>query len=239
MLKNHGVVQFEEGVKNLDQNDFGIRWKLVHMAFNKFLQPKSHTRSPFTMQDEISMYLLIKGETVNFTWVLIDWIVKKVKKFNLPMFSSKEKQREDSKHFGCHLTKIFKHFKVKLNGFESKQVIESKKIRTDSLRLMRVYDTVERGFVFYLYLKDDDVMVNPKDEVMKPSPKDRITIQKAKDENKKAPKRRKEPKIGESSHPAEIVDVSSNEVANLRKELQEIKLILKYFKPKLEESLKP
>ena len=74
------------------------------------------------------MYLWMKGETINFSWVVIDWMLEKVKNFNLPMFSSKDKQTEDSMAFGCHLMKIFKYCKVKLNGFESKQAIESKKI---------------------------------------------------------------------------------------------------------------
>ena len=37
MFENHGVVKIEEAVQNLDQNDFGVKWKLVHMAFNKVL----------------------------------------------------------------------------------------------------------------------------------------------------------------------------------------------------------
>ena len=97
---------------------------------------------------------------------------------------------------------------------------------------MRVYETIEQGFVFHLYLRDDDVMVNPKDEVMKPSPEDHATIQKARDDKRKAPKRRKEPEIGESSHPEETVDSSSNEVVSLRKELRELKANSEAFQEK-------
>ena len=104
--------------------------------------------------------------------------------------------------------------------------------------MIRPYETVERGFIFHLYLRDDDVMVNPKDEVMKPSPEDHATIQKARDDKRKAPKRRKEPEIGESSHPEEIVDANSNKVANLRKELPELKANSKAVNKRLEETLK-
>ena len=72
------------------------------------------------MQDEISLYLLMKGETVNFAWVVIDWIFEKVKNFNLSTFALKGRQIEENMPYGSALTKIFKHFKVKLNGFDSK-----------------------------------------------------------------------------------------------------------------------
>ena len=32
MFHQFGVVKLEQGIKLLDQNDFGVSWKMVHLA---------------------------------------------------------------------------------------------------------------------------------------------------------------------------------------------------------------
>ena len=58
MFEHNKVV--EVGAKLLDQIDFGMEWKMVHLAFTKCLQPKLHTQSPSTGQEEVMMYLLMQ-----------------------------------------------------------------------------------------------------------------------------------------------------------------------------------
>ena len=43
------------------------------------------------------------------------------------------------------------------------------------------------------------------------------------DDKRKAPERRKELEVGESSHPKETVEASSSDVVSLRRELRELK----------------
>ena len=94
MFERHSVVQIKKGVRLLGQKDFGVHWKMVHTSFTKILQPKSHTQSPFTSQDETTMHLLMKGEKINVFWVVIDSILEKVKNFNLSTFAAQDRQRE-------------------------------------------------------------------------------------------------------------------------------------------------
>ena len=150
---------------------------------------------------------------MNFAWVVIDWILEKINSFNHSTFSSKDRQGEDNMPFGCHLMRIFKHFQVKLNEFESKQVIESKKklhwlFEIDEAlwncwKRLCLSSLLER---WWYYGKSsgwsDDA--------------DRVTIRKATDDKWKTLKMRKEAEIGESVQPSETIDAHSGEIPSLR-----------------------
>ena len=63
--------------------------------------------------------------------------------------------------YTSHLNRIFKHFRVNFDGYEVQRVKESKKIRTSTLRSMKLFRTVEKGFVYQPYLCERDIMVDP------------------------------------------------------------------------------
>ena len=99
----------------------------------------------------------MKEGRINFACVVIEWMLEKVNNFNLPTFKVKDRQRRESKSYASHFTRIFKHFRVNLEGFESYQVLELRRIIFESLRGMKLYETVGRGYVFQYYLRAGDV----------------------------------------------------------------------------------
>ena len=122
LLERADVVTLE--AKLLDQNYLGVFWKMVHLSFTRILQPKQHTRSPYTNQDLIQTY----GKEVNFAYFLVDWILGEVKIFNLPTLNHLSRERIEHMLYASQLTKIFKRFGVTFEGYEVQRVKESKKI---------------------------------------------------------------------------------------------------------------
>ena len=60
----------------------------------------------------------MNGREVNFVYVVIDWILEKVKNFNLPNFKQLSRQRIEHMPYASHLTRIFKNFGVSFEGYE-------------------------------------------------------------------------------------------------------------------------
>ena len=85
---------------------------------------------------------------VNFAYVVVDCILDKVKNFNLPTFSHLSRERIEHMPYASHLTRVFKHFEVNFNGYEIQRVKDSQKIRASTLKSMKLFRTVNRGYVY-------------------------------------------------------------------------------------------
>ena len=166
MLERAGVVTVEASL--LDQNDLGVFWKMVDLFLTHILQPKQHTQFPFTNQDLIHTYLLMQERPVNFAYVVIDCLLDKVNNFNLPTFSHLSRERMEHMPYASHFTGIFKHFGVNFDGDEVQRVKDSRKIRASTLNSMKLFRAVRRGYVYQPYLREEDVMVDPKDQKFMP-----------------------------------------------------------------------
>ena len=116
LLKQPAVVTVEANV--LDQNDLRVFWKMVHLSFTRILQTKQHIQCPYSNQDLIHTYLLMNEREVNFAYVVVDWLLDKVKNFNLPAFHHLSRERNKHMPYASHLTRIFKHFGVSFEGYE-------------------------------------------------------------------------------------------------------------------------
>ena len=115
---------------------------------------------------------------VNFAYVVIDCILDKVKIFNLPTFSYLSRERMEYMPYASHLTRIFKHFEVNFNGYEVQRVKDSKKIRASTLKSMKLFRIFGRGYVYQPYLREKDVMVDPRDQKFMHHKRDMIFIHK-------------------------------------------------------------
>ena len=115
---------------------------------------------------------------VNFAYVVIDCLLDKVKNFNLPTFSYLNRETMEHMPYASHLTLIFKHFEVKFGRYEVQRVEDSKKIRASTLKSMKLFRTVRRGYVYQPYLREEDVMVDPKEQKFMPHKRDMIFIRK-------------------------------------------------------------
>ena len=110
--------------------------------------------------------------------MVIDCLLNKVKNFNLPTFSHLSRERIEHMPYASHLTRIFKHFGVNFDGYEVQWVKDSKKIRASTLRSMKLFRTIRRGYVYQPYLREEDVMVNPREQKCMPHKRDMIFIRK-------------------------------------------------------------
>ena len=174
MLDKAAVVEVQ--AKLLDHNDLGVFWKMVHLSLTRTLQPKQHTQAPFTNQDMIHTYLLMNDRRINFASVVIDWLLEKVKNFNLPTFHHQNRERMEHMPYASHLTQVFKYFGVQFEGFEVQKVNDSKKIRAQTLRSMKLYRTVARRYVYQPYLREGDVMIDPSDKKFKPHRREMVFV---------------------------------------------------------------
>ena len=113
---------------------------------------------------------------VNFAYVVIDCILDKVKNFNLPTFSHLSRERMGHMPYASHLTRIFKHFEVDFSGYEIQRVKDSQKIRASTLKSMKLFRTVNRGYVYQPYLREDDAMVDLRDQKYMPHKRDMIFV---------------------------------------------------------------
>ena len=64
------------------------------------LIPYDYTRWDFDVSTDV-------GRKNNFAFVVIDWMLKKIKNFNLSIFSIKDRQRRESMTYNGHLIRIF------------------------------------------------------------------------------------------------------------------------------------
>ena len=110
LLEKARVVTVEATL--LDQNHLGVFWKIVHLFLTRILHPKQHMQFLFTNQDLIHTYLLMNEREVNFVYVIIDYLLDKVKNFNLPTFYHLSREIIEYMPYASHLTYIFKHFGI-------------------------------------------------------------------------------------------------------------------------------
>ena len=80
--------------------------------------------------------------------------------------------------YASHLTRIFKHFEVNFDGYKVQRVKDSKKIRASTLRSMKLFRTVGRGYVYQPYLREEDFMVDPREQKFMPHKQDMIFVYK-------------------------------------------------------------
>ena len=73
-------------------------------------------------------------------------------------------ERNDHMPYTSHIIHIFKHFSVSFDGYDVQKVKDSKKIRASTLRSMKFFRTVGRGFVYEPYVHEGDVIVDSKDQ---------------------------------------------------------------------------
>ncbi|KAL6517374.1 hypothetical protein OROMI_033075 [Orobanche minor] len=167
-LKSKTVIEVTDNV--FENNDFGINIRLLLVAFTKCIMPKVNTQHKLVEIDTNVVYHVLSEDRVDFASIVIGWM-----KTNSEMFRSKHyasRSRKAGMPFGSILTMLFRYHNIDLTSEASLPVSRGHEICDSSLKDMHYVETLNRGWILYSYLQEDDRLPN---ETRMPTPEECIT----------------------------------------------------------------
>ncbi|KAL6555903.1 hypothetical protein OROGR_005191 [Orobanche gracilis] len=151
-LKENAVIEVLDG--NFEVNDFGINIRMVLVALTKCLMPKVNTQHKLVGIDKNVVYHVLANDAISFGEIVVNWMKVKSELFRTKNYDSRS--RKAGMPFGSILTVIFRHFNVDLSKETSISVSRGHEISESSLRAMNYVETLNRGWVLFPYLREDD-----------------------------------------------------------------------------------
>ena len=109
------------------------------------------------------MYDILKGHKVNFVFLVMDWMMEKAAILHSPSYKDIWQQKKVGLPYSLILTDIFQRFAVDFSNLKGIPITRNQTIHECMLRSMRLYRTLNRGWVFYPYLRDGDTLSDPRD----------------------------------------------------------------------------
>ncbi|KAL6511542.1 hypothetical protein OROGR_021139 [Orobanche gracilis] len=167
-LNEKTVIDVLDGA--FEVNDFGVQIRLMLVAVTKCLMPKVNTQHKLVGIDKNIVYHVLKNDQMCFGAIVVHWMKAKGELFRSKNYASRS--RKAGMPYGSILTVIFRHFNVDLTRESSVPVSRGHEISESSLRAMQYVETVNRGWVLFPYIKEDD-QVPPGTRV--PTEAERIT----------------------------------------------------------------
>ncbi|KAL6495958.1 hypothetical protein OROGR_030521 [Orobanche gracilis] len=167
-LNEKTVIDVLDGA--FEVNDFGVQIRLMLVALTKCLMPKVNTQHKLVGIDKNIVYHVLENDQICFGAIVVHWMKAKGELFRSKNYASRS--RKAGMPYGSILTVIFRHFNVDLTQESSVPVSRGHEISESSLRAMQYVETVNRGWVLFPYIKEDD-QVPPGTRV--PTEAERIT----------------------------------------------------------------
>ncbi|KAL6515781.1 hypothetical protein OROHE_018315 [Orobanche hederae] len=167
-LKSKTVIEVTDAV--FENNDFGINIRLLLVAFTKCIMPKVNTQHKLVEVDRNVVYHVLNKDRVDFASIVIGWMKTKSEMFRSKHYASRS--RKAGMPFGSILTMIFRYHNIDLTSEPSLPVSRGHEICDTSLKAMHYVETLNRGWILYSYLQDDDRLPH---EMRMPTPAERIT----------------------------------------------------------------
>ncbi|KAL6506183.1 hypothetical protein OROGR_024364 [Orobanche gracilis] len=167
-LNGKAVIDVLDG--SFEVNDFGVQMRLMLVALTKCLMPKVNTQHKLVGIDKNIVYHVLENDQISFGVIVVNWMKSKGELFRSKNYASRS--RKAGMPYGSILTVIFQHFNVDLSRESPVPVSRGHEISESSLRAMQYVETLNRGWVLFPYLKEDD-QVPPGTRV--PTEAERIT----------------------------------------------------------------
>ncbi|KAL6507528.1 hypothetical protein OROGR_023723 [Orobanche gracilis] len=162
----------EVNTDKFENNDFGLNIRLLHDAITRSLMPKVNAQTRLVNIDMQIIYHVLKDEELNFSKIVMKWLVEKGQIFHKNGYANPNRQRKSGMPFGSILTEIFEDAGVNLTGLHSMPISKGSMVHEGTIRTMKYLQTRNRGWVYFAYLKDDDTLV---DGGALPRPEDRVS----------------------------------------------------------------
>ncbi|KAL6555523.1 hypothetical protein OROHE_007195 [Orobanche hederae] len=167
-LKSKTVIEVTDNV--FENNDFGIGIRLLLVAFTKCIMPKVNTQHKLVEIDRNVVYHVLNDDRVDFASIVIGWMKTKSEMFRSKHYASRS--RKAGMPYGSILTMLFRHHNIDMSSEPSLPVSRGHEICETSLKAMHYVETLNRGWILYSYLQDEDRL--PSDTRM-PTPAERVT----------------------------------------------------------------
>ncbi|KAL6575365.1 hypothetical protein OROMI_012650 [Orobanche minor] len=167
-LKSKMVIEVTDNV--FENNDFGINIRLLLVAFTKSIIPKVNTQHKLVEIDRNVVYHVLNDDRIDFVSIFIGWMKTKSEMFRSKHYASRS--RKAGMPFGSILTMLFRYHNIDLTSEPSIPVSRGHEICDSSLKSMHYIETLNRGWILYSYLQEDDRLPN---ETRMPTPVERIT----------------------------------------------------------------
>ncbi|KAL6529097.1 hypothetical protein OROHE_014841 [Orobanche hederae] len=167
-LKSKTVIEVTDNV--FENNDFGIDIRLLLVAFTKCIMPKVNTQHKLVEIDRNVVYHVLNDDRVDFASIVIGWMKTKSEMFRSKHYASRS--RKAGMSYGSILTMLFRHHNIDMSSEPSLPVSRGHEICETSLKAMHYVETLNRGWILYSYLQDEDRL--PSDTRM-PTPAERVT----------------------------------------------------------------
>ncbi|KAL6561733.1 hypothetical protein OROMI_017334 [Orobanche minor] len=167
-LKSKTVIEVTDNI--FENNDFGINIRLLLVAFTKCIMPKVNTQHKLVEIDRNVVYHVLNDDRIDFASIVIGWMKTKSEMFRSKHYASRS--RKAGMPFGSILTTLFRYHNIDLTSEPSLLVSRGHEISDSSLKAMHYVETLNRGWILYSYLQDDDRLPN---ETRMPTPAERIT----------------------------------------------------------------
>ncbi|KAL6521459.1 hypothetical protein OROGR_018028 [Orobanche gracilis] len=151
-LNEKAVIDILDG--SFEVNDFGIKIRLMLVALTKCIMPKINTQHKLVGIDKNIVYHVLENDVISFGVIVVNWMKAKSELFRTKNYASRS--RKAGMPFGSILTVIFRHFNVDLSQETSVPVSRGHEISESSLRAMQYVETLNRGWVLFPYLREDD-----------------------------------------------------------------------------------
>ncbi|KAL6533083.1 hypothetical protein OROMI_027195 [Orobanche minor] len=145
-LKSKTVIEVTDNV--FENNDFGIHIRLLLVAFTKCIMPKVNTQHKLVEIDRNVVYHMFRSKHY----------ASRSQKAGMP--------------YGSILTMLFRHHNIDMSSEPSLPISRGHEICETSLKAMHYVETLNRGWILYSYLQDEDRLPN---DTRMPTPAERIT----------------------------------------------------------------
>ncbi|KAL6556708.1 hypothetical protein OROGR_005996 [Orobanche gracilis] len=156
-----------------ENNDFGLKIRLFHDAITRSLMPKVNAQSRLVNIDMEILYHVLKDEDVNFSKIVLKWLVEKGQIFHKKGYANSNRQRKSGMPFGSILTVVFENAGVDLSRLHCIPISRGCMVHEGTIRSMRYLQTRNRGWIYFAYIKDEDTLV---DGSSLPRSEDRISV---------------------------------------------------------------
>ncbi|KAL6559571.1 hypothetical protein OROGR_004688 [Orobanche gracilis] len=151
-LCSKAVIEVTDDV--FENNDFGIRIRLLLVALTKCLMPKVNTQHKLVGIDRHVTYHALNENAIDFASIVTNWMKVKGEVFRSKRYAGRT--RKVGMPFGSVLTALFRHNNVDLSSEPSIPVSRGHEISDSTLTAMHYVETINRGWVLFSYLREDD-----------------------------------------------------------------------------------
>lgn len=93
-------------------------------------------------------HIFMKNEKINYVWMVIGNMLSTMKIMAKAKYGESYRMRREGLSYVCHLTRIFKYFKVNFEGYIREKVKSLSVVKKKTLKNLKIYERKNREFVF-------------------------------------------------------------------------------------------